>query len=114
MTARVVLPGASDEKEEVDTDEEATEEEKGTGDNDGDLLQHFPDETEARGRLLFCHPPTYGSLLGFRAIALKDRISGPSSFVAICESFEETLFEAKLYLIPGPCNISSTHTAGRT
>ncbi len=59
MTARVVLPGASDEKVEVDTDEEATEEEKGTGDNDGDLLQHFPDETEARRRLIFCHPSTY-------------------------------------------------------
>jgi len=112
MTARVVLPGTSDEIVEVDTDEEAAEEEKGAGDNDGDLLQHFPDETEARGRLYF-YPPTYNYSLGFRAIALKDRISGASSFVTIHESFEETLFEAKLYFIPGPYNISSTYTAGR-
>lgn len=58
MTARVVLPGASDDKAEVDTDEEAAEEEKGAGDNDDDLLQHFPDETEVRSRN-FSHPPTY-------------------------------------------------------
>ena len=58
MTARVVLPGASDEQAEVDTDEEAAEEEKGAGDNDDDLLQHFPDKTEVRSRD-FRHPPTY-------------------------------------------------------
>lgn len=44
MTARVLLP-VCDEDAGVDTDDEA-EEEKIDGDNDDDLLQHFPDETE--------------------------------------------------------------------
>ena len=47
MTARVILPAPTSGDVEVDTDEEAAEEEHDEGDmNDGDLLANLPDDTE--------------------------------------------------------------------
>jgi len=47
MTARVVLPAPTSGDVEVDTDEEAAEEEHDESDvNDGDLLANLPDDTE--------------------------------------------------------------------
>jgi hypothetical protein len=45
MTARVVLPEATDA--DAETDEEAVDEEDADV-NDGDLLANFPEETEVR------------------------------------------------------------------
>ena len=62
MTARVVLPGISADNAEVDTDEEAAEEERGDGGAGDDLFEHLPDETEARGRI---YVSTGSNLTGF-------------------------------------------------